>query len=304
VTRWYLVAAAGRAGLHAVRRLHAAVCRQHGPCAHRRADPGCPASRSDFPTPRFVISSGSGLRWVVGRGVSRTGLEIVPVVVRRRRAESCWPRSRAAAGRRWRPAAIRSPTAPKSAADRRHGLRQSSAPSSAMMTQTGVGTIFGGWIIGLGAKSLFLALIMTMLLSILLGTGIPDHSDLHHHRSTGPHRRSPNSACPLIASHMFCVLLRHHGRSFAAGGAGGAGGGSNRQGKIPTRSVGKQCALRWRAMSFRSSSSTRRPLMLQAGDPMAAQLGFLRLGGAGNLQGAGRDRPVRRSSRSASCLRD
>src|SRR5437868_1466146 len=42
-----------------------------------------------------------------------------------------------------------------------------------MMTQTGVGTIFGSWIIGLGAKSLFLALVMTMLLSILLGTGIP-----------------------------------------------------------------------------------------------------------------------------------
>ena len=37
-----------------------------------------------------------------------------------------------------------------------------------MMTQTGVGTIFGSWIIGLGAKSLFLALVMTMLLSILL----------------------------------------------------------------------------------------------------------------------------------------
>jgi TRAP transporter 4TM/12TM fusion protein len=42
-----------------------------------------------------------------------------------------------------------------------------------MMTQTGVGTIFGSWVIGLGEKSLFLALIMTMLLSILLGTGIP-----------------------------------------------------------------------------------------------------------------------------------
>ncbi|MDE2469499.1 MAG: TRAP transporter fused permease subunit [Bradyrhizobium sp.] len=42
-----------------------------------------------------------------------------------------------------------------------------------MMTQTGVGTIFGDWIIGLGDKSLFLALVMTMLLSILLGTGIP-----------------------------------------------------------------------------------------------------------------------------------
>jgi TRAP transporter 4TM/12TM fusion protein len=42
-----------------------------------------------------------------------------------------------------------------------------------MMTQTGVGTVFGSWIIGLGQHSLFLALILTMILSILLGTGIP-----------------------------------------------------------------------------------------------------------------------------------
>ncbi|MDU6239308.1 MAG: TRAP transporter fused permease subunit, partial [Bradyrhizobium sp.] len=39
-----------------------------------------------------------------------------------------------------------------------------------MMTQTGVGSIFGSWVIGLGKTSLFAALIMTMLLSILLGT--------------------------------------------------------------------------------------------------------------------------------------
>ncbi len=42
-----------------------------------------------------------------------------------------------------------------------------------MMTQTGVGTVFGSWVIGLGQTSLFLALVLTMILSILLGTGIP-----------------------------------------------------------------------------------------------------------------------------------
>ena len=42
-----------------------------------------------------------------------------------------------------------------------------------LMTQTGIGTTFGAWIIGLGKHSLFLALILTMVLSILLGTGIP-----------------------------------------------------------------------------------------------------------------------------------
>jgi TRAP-type uncharacterized transport system fused permease subunit len=42
-----------------------------------------------------------------------------------------------------------------------------------MMSQTGAGAAFGNWIVGLGDKSLFLALVMTMLLSILLGAGIP-----------------------------------------------------------------------------------------------------------------------------------
>ena len=46
------------------------------------------------------------------------------------------------------------------------------APRTTIERQTGAGAAFGNWIIGLGDKSLFLALVMTMLLSILLGTGI------------------------------------------------------------------------------------------------------------------------------------
>ena len=99
-----------------------------------------------------------------------------------------------------------------------------------MMTQTGVGTIFGGWIIGLGAKSLFLALVMTMLLSILLGTGIP---------TIPTYIITAALAAPALAKlgvradrqpHVR-VLLRHHGRPLAAGGAGGAGGCADREGK-------------------------------------------------------------------------
>ena len=99
-----------------------------------------------------------------------------------------------------------------------------------MMTQTGVGTIFGGWIIGLGAKSLFLALVMTMLLSILLGTGHSDHSDLHHHRRIGRARARQTRRAADRQPHVR-VLLRHHGRPLAAGGAGRAGGSADRQGK-------------------------------------------------------------------------
>jgi TRAP-type uncharacterized transport system fused permease subunit len=41
------------------------------------------------------------------------------------------------------------------------------------MTLTGIGTTFGGWIIGIGEDSLFLALVLTMIFSLILGMGIP-----------------------------------------------------------------------------------------------------------------------------------
>ena len=103
--------------------------------------------------------------------MSRNGVEIVPVtgVVAVLVLIAAFTRGGRA---RFRRAAIRSPTAPRTALT--VGMACAIVGSIiGMMTQTGVGTIFGSWIIGLGAKSLFLALVMTMLLSILLGTGIP-----------------------------------------------------------------------------------------------------------------------------------
>ncbi len=41
------------------------------------------------------------------------------------------------------------------------------------MTLTGIGTIFGSWLIGIGKSSMFLALVLTMIFSLILGMGIP-----------------------------------------------------------------------------------------------------------------------------------
>ncbi len=126
-----------------------------------------------------------------------------------------------------------------------------------MMTQTGVGTIFGGWIIGLGAKSLFLALVMTMLLSILLGTGIPTIPTYIITAALAAPALA-KLGVPLIVSHMFAFYYGIMADLFAAGGAGSTCGRSDREGKIPTRSDGKRCASRSPAMSSRSSLCIRR----------------------------------------------
>ena len=126
-----------------------------------------------------------------------------------------------------------------------------------MMTQTGVGTIFGSWIIGLGDKSLFLALIMTMLLSILLGTGIPTIPTYIITAALAAPALA-KLGVPLDRQPHVRVLLRHHGRPLAAGGACRARGRADREGKIPTRSAGRRCASRSPATSSPSSSSIRR----------------------------------------------
>src|SRR5690606_20447249 len=41
------------------------------------------------------------------------------------------------------------------------------------MTLTGVGTIFGNWVVSIGKGSLALSLVLTMFVSLLLGMGIP-----------------------------------------------------------------------------------------------------------------------------------
>ena len=70
------------------------------------------------------------------------------------------------------------------------------------MTLTGLGTIIGTWMISIGRESLFLALILTMIFSLILGMGIP----------TIPNYIITSSLAapillkldvPLIVSHMF-----------------------------------------------------------------------------------------------------
>jgi TRAP transporter 4TM/12TM fusion protein len=70
------------------------------------------------------------------------------------------------------------------------------------MTLTGLGTIIGNWMISIGKESLFLALVLTMIFSLILGMGIP----------TIPNYIITSSLAapillkldvPLIVSHMF-----------------------------------------------------------------------------------------------------
>jgi TRAP-type uncharacterized transport system fused permease subunit len=70
------------------------------------------------------------------------------------------------------------------------------------MTLTGLGTIVGTWMISIGKESLFLALVLTMIFSLILGMGIP----------TIPNYIITSSLAapillkldvPLIVSHMF-----------------------------------------------------------------------------------------------------
>ena len=141
-----------------------------------------------------------------------------------------------------------------------------------MMTQTGVGTIFGGWIIGLGAKSLFLALIMTMLLSILLGTGIPTIPTYIITAALAAPALA-KLGVPLIASHMFAFyygIMADLSPPVALAALAAAPIAKENPDKIGWEAM--RIALAGYVIPFIFVYSPA--LMLQAGDPMAAQLGF------------------------------
>ena len=160
-----------------------------------------------------------------------------------------------------------------------------------MMTQTGVGTIFGGWIIGLGAKSLFLALIMTMLLSILLGTGIPTIPTYIITAALAAPALA-KLGVPLISSHMFAFyygIMADLSPPVALAALAAAPIAQENPDKIGWEAM--RIALAGYVIPFIFVYSPA--LMLQTGDPMAAATRLLRRGRAGDLQGAGRDRPVR-----------
>ena len=160
-----------------------------------------------------------------------------------------------------------------------------------MMTQTGVGTIFGTWIISLGGKSLFLALIMTMLLSILLGTGIPTIPTYIITAALAAPALA-KLGVPLIASHMFAFyygIMADLSPPVALAALAAAPIAKENPDKIGWEAM--RIALAGYVIPFIFVYSPA--LMLQAGDPMAVKTRLLRRGGAGDLQGAGRDRPVR-----------
>jgi TRAP transporter 4TM/12TM fusion protein len=141
-----------------------------------------------------------------------------------------------------------------------------------MMTQTGVGTIFGGWIIGLGAKSLFLALVMTMLLSILLGTGIPTIPTYIITAALAAPALA-KLGVPLIASHMFAFyygIMADLSPPVALAALAAAPIARENPDKIGWQAM--RIALAGYVIPFVFVYSPA--LMLQAGDPMAAQIGF------------------------------
>ena len=141
-----------------------------------------------------------------------------------------------------------------------------------MMSQTGVGTIFGGWVIGLGEKSLFLALIMTMLLSILLGTGIPTIPTYIITAALAAPALA-KLGVPLIASHMFAFyygIMADLSPPVALAALAAAPIAKENPDKIGWEAM--RIALAGYVIPFIFVYSLA--LMLQGGDPMAAKLGF------------------------------
>ncbi len=141
-----------------------------------------------------------------------------------------------------------------------------------MMTQTGVGSIFGSWVIGLGDKSLFLALIMTMLLSIVLGTGIPTIPTYIIVAALAAPALA-KLGVPLIVSHMFAFyygIMADLSPPVALAALAAAPIAKENPDKIGWEAM--RIALAGYVIPFIAVYSPA--LMLQNGDPMAAELGF------------------------------
>ncbi|HEY0220173.1 MAG TPA: TRAP transporter permease [Afipia sp.] len=141
-----------------------------------------------------------------------------------------------------------------------------------MMTQTGVGTIFGSWVIGLGEKSLFLALIMTMLLSIVLGTGIPTIPTYIIVAALAAPALA-KLGVPLIVSHMFAFyygIMADLSPPVALAALAAAPIAKENPDKIGWEAM--RIALAGYVIPFIAVYSPA--LMLQNGDPRALEFGF------------------------------
>ncbi|RTL52174.1 MAG: TRAP transporter permease [Bradyrhizobiaceae bacterium] len=141
-----------------------------------------------------------------------------------------------------------------------------------MMTQTGVGTIFGSWVIGLGQQSLFLALIMTMLLSIILGTGIPTIPTYIIVAALAAPALA-KLGVPLIVSHMFAFyygIMADLSPPVALAALAAAPIAKENPDKIGWEAM--RIALAGYVIPFIAVYSPA--LMLQDGDPRALEFGF------------------------------
>ena len=257
-------AAAGGAGLHAVRRLYAALCRLDGTGAHGGADPRRQHhARLLQPGAALHVldrACAGGRRGVAQRpryhsgGRHRRGLVLISAVTRGGRATL---------------AACRDSLADSAKSALTVGMACAIVGTIiGMMTQTGVGTIFGSWVIGLGEKSLFLALIMTMLLSILLGTGIPTIPTYIITAALAAPALA-KLGVPLIESHMFAFyygIMADLSPPVALAALAAAPIARENPDKIGWEAM--RIALAGYVIPFIFVYSPA--LMLQAGDPMAA----------------------------------
>ncbi|MBD3846084.1 TRAP transporter permease [Bosea sp. SSUT16] len=141
-----------------------------------------------------------------------------------------------------------------------------------LMTQTGIGTTFGAWIIGLGQSSLFLALVLTMILSILLGTGIPTIPTYIIVAALAAPALE-KLGVPLIVSHMFAFyygIMADLSPPVALAALAAAPIAKENPDKIGWEAM--RVALAGYVIPFIAVYSPA--LMLQAGDPMANVIGF------------------------------
>ncbi|WNJ91250.1 TRAP transporter permease [Bosea sp. 685] len=141
-----------------------------------------------------------------------------------------------------------------------------------LMTQTGIGTTFGAWVIGLGQTSLFLALVLTMVLSILLGTGIPTIPTYIIVAALAAPALE-KLGVPLIVSHMFAFyygIMADLSPPVALAALAAAPIAKENPDKIGWEAM--RVALAGYVIPFIAVYSPA--LMLQPGDPLANIIGF------------------------------
>jgi TRAP transporter 4TM/12TM fusion protein len=139
-------------------------------------------------------------------------------------------------------------------------------------TLTGLGTTFGTWVVGIGKSSLFLSLILTMVLSIILGTGIPTiPTYIIVAALAAPAMAS--LGVPLLVAHMFAFyfgIMADLSPPVALAALAAAPIAREKPDKIGLEAM--RIAGAGYVIPFAAVYAPA--LMMQPGDPMAVHLGF------------------------------